>query len=124
MKPKWPAGLLCGGLLLAAGGCHQFENPFDPDSPNYRTAPDAPENLRKTGGGAGYIELAWDAVEHADFYEIEQAPDPGDYADRDWTADTTCRYDSVLAGPYRYHVRAWNQGGSSPWSAELAETVP
>ncbi|WP_139990769.1 S-layer homology domain-containing protein [Paenibacillus paridis] len=71
------------------------------------------------------VALHWEAVEHADAYEIYVATVSGDFSDsvatvRDTNYEVTGLTNGVI---YYFAVKASNLGGSSPFSEE-ASTIP
>ena len=98
---------------------HTIHASFAPDI----SAPDTPPNLVATGISSSQIDLSWDDVNDENGYEIESKAEGGiyqqigtagagitSYSDTGLQADTT----------YIYHVRAYNDAGSSDWSDEAS----
>lgn len=107
--------VVIGGLGLVLMGCDLIQPPslLPPTS--------APENLSASSGEAEtQIELRWQAVERAEYYEIQRAEaQDGEYA-RVGTSNTPGFSDSVGRDNqgrwYWYKVRACNAAGCGPWS--------
>ena len=131
MMPRRLVAPLFAAFLAAIGGCYVFDNPVDPEAASYRSPeespPAAPKNLRLMAGGSNYAVIEWDPVERAEDYLIEYYRDSGPFLAVPYpyspTTTTTLSHSSLTPGIHHYRVRARNQNGSSPWSAELIVSV-
>ncbi|WP_337104181.1 S-layer homology domain-containing protein [Paenibacillus sp. YIM B09110] len=90
--------------------------------------PASPTSLQAIAGDRS-VALHWEAVEHADAYEIYVATASGDFSESVATVrDTNYEVTGLTNGvSYYFAVKASNSGGSSPFSEEasaMPATVP
>jgi hypothetical protein len=79
--------------------------------------PAIPQNVNGTSSSRYSINLSWDKTEGADGYNIEIIGNNSCYAQT--TTSTAITIDGLLANTsYSYKIKAYNEGGSSGWSAK------
>jgi fibronectin type 3 domain-containing protein len=90
-------------------------------------APAAPDGLTATGTSPAEITLTWnDRSSSETGFKIERKKSDGTFAEiGSVAADVTRHVDKALKSKstYTYRVRAYNTGGSSPYSAEKSGTT-
>ena len=88
------------------------------------TPPAAPATLTcPANSSSGSYSVSWSASEGATAYQLERSADGGAVWTRLYDGPELACADLVLAGTYRYRVRAVNVSGTSAWTTGATDCV-
>ena len=115
--PDTPAGYRV--RAINAAGASPYAN--EAGATTTAVAPTAPTDLVATATSATEIELRWqDTSTNEQGFKVEQAKDGGSFVElaQQGQANMTAYFDTALEPGHRYtyRVRAFNSGGTSPYS--------
>ncbi len=96
----------------------KFSKEVNVQVPEGLKAPQAPRNLRVTDIQDSSIQVEWDAIEGAEYYDVK-----ADGIIYSFLHDKLVHQDLEFTSKHNYQVRAVNEAGESAWSKEIFGTT-